>query len=802
MAVFFISVSQVDQALASPIRGISGDLWADIEIGERDFTEISAREIVPYKLNEPGGIIVDRSTSPGRAYIWDSGNNRILGVDLNRCYGQDPPCQTEIVIGQPSGSDYGACNLDSSFQTYPNRPPSSASTLCGVPEWTQTVLEDKSFTNMYIDNASTLWVPDFRNNRVLKYLSPFTTDVVADEVWGQSDFSGNRCNFTQEYNGDIPQPTNSSLCFFGISTAGAGVTLDQAGNLWIADGGNNRVLRFPKQIDGSISKTADLVLGQPDFTSRQEGTSLNQMKGPAALRFDSNGILYVVETYNNRVTFFAPPFVTGMPATDILISGISNPQGLETDANGKGIWVIDLFGKVQLWDTSSTNRQMIAQFDTANGTAGSLGIDSLGNVLVSTYLNHNVYRFAPTADGYVRDRDLFYPGGYNLSTARRLEHPSWGGVTVTDNQLIIADSRLLFWDNPQNLTNGQAPAGFFPSKNDKEIFLQTKTDAANRVWTTRVAEILVYQSPLTTTSQPLTTIKSPVPVLGGGEVVIDDAFYGVRGLAPTIDGKYLWISQTDQHRVLRIRDPLTNPVVDIILGQLSLTGNQCNRGQIPAPNAYNGQVADLTMLCYPGAISFDQKGNLYISDHFPETAGNWRLLMFASENIPTNPLSIQFAIPATKEFPWNRTPNPYTHMIFEPAFNSANIMVVGLNPVSSKRFVEYYLDPTKVNPNNPSDYDYAAPDGQLNDYYGWPIAATFDKLDNLYMYDANRGKVLIYKHPFSSNSSPTPTPSPAFSAQDLKNLFLNYLTFADSGFRPVDQKVNMLDGGFVIEWLN
>ncbi|EKE12614.1 MAG: hypothetical protein ACD_13C00154G0001, partial [uncultured bacterium] len=40
---------------------------------------------------------------------------------------------------------------------------------------------------------------------------------------------------------------------------------------------------------------------------------------------------------------------------------------------------------------------MIAQFDTANGTAGSLGIDSLGNVLVSTYLNHNVYRFAPTA---------------------------------------------------------------------------------------------------------------------------------------------------------------------------------------------------------------------------------------------------------------------------------------------------------------------------------------------------------------------------------------------------------------------
>jgi len=48
-------------------------------------------------------------------------------------------------------------------------------------------------------------------------------------------------------------------------------------------------------------------------------------------------------------------------------------------------------------------------------------------------------------------------------------------------------------------------------------------------------------------------------------------------------------------------------------------------------------------------------------------------------------------------------------------------------------------------------------------------------------------------------SSPTPTPSPAFSAQDLKNLFLNYLSSADGGYLPVDQKVNLLDGGFVIK---
>src|SRR3989344_6133280 len=87
------------------VRNIAGDFWADVVIGKRDFTEIAAREIVPYKVNEAGGVVVDRSVSPGRAYVWDSGNNRILGLDLAKCYDGSSPCTADIIIGQPSGSD-------------------------------------------------------------------------------------------------------------------------------------------------------------------------------------------------------------------------------------------------------------------------------------------------------------------------------------------------------------------------------------------------------------------------------------------------------------------------------------------------------------------------------------------------------------------------------------------------------------------------------------------------------------------------------------------------------------------------
>lgn len=50
------------------VRGLAHDLWADLQVGKRDFAEIGPREVVPYKVSAPGGVIVDTSVSPGRMY--------------------------------------------------------------------------------------------------------------------------------------------------------------------------------------------------------------------------------------------------------------------------------------------------------------------------------------------------------------------------------------------------------------------------------------------------------------------------------------------------------------------------------------------------------------------------------------------------------------------------------------------------------------------------------------------------------------------------------------------------------------
>jgi sugar lactone lactonase YvrE len=736
-----------------PIRGVEGDLWADVILGKPDFSEITPNEVVPYKVLNPGGVFVDRSVSPGRAYVWDSGNSRILGIDLATCYAGASPCSAQIVIGQPSGSDHSACNGDSAFQRYPIRAPASASSLCGMPEITLSPLEWKSYATMTADAQGNLYVPDAFNNRVVKYVSPFTTDTVADEVWGQSDFSGNLCNQ------GAGSPTASTLCFTVGSFSAGGVELDPAGNLWVADNGNNRVLRFPKNsVTGVIAKTADLVLGQPDFVSHDTGAGLAAMYFPASLRFGPNGRLYVADTNNNRVLVFTPnpDFASGMAAADFG-SQFAAPYGMETDPAGDGLWVNDTGNSmIELWDWNGSTVKKVLGKDTYQPdghcvqwlcySGGGIGVDTAGSVLPSIFVYvQDVVRFSapiPTPQSglvYQPDKRFFYPPeGYNFRGNKGLRSAS--GVATYGNQLLVADGgRVVFWNGLNTLTNGKVFDGYVGSTVFNFQFNccgYLKTDSTGKLWVQGYTEgIYAYQLPLTNQEAPLARILTPgssVPVLGGGSLTL--GFY-IDGLVPSPQGGSLWVSDTFNHRVLRIRNPLTSPVVDVVLGQTDAAGNLCNRGLVPAPNTGTDLVADATMLCHPGALSFDRLGNLFVSDHGPEVEGNWRLLRFAGGLFPTSGPTTLFAVAATKIFPYRGGQPAIT---FEPAFDSANRMVVGYNSYLGGNFVGVYNDPA-----GPS----TDPDTYLNDFGSWPSGITFDANDNLYVGDANRSRLLIYHKP-------------------------------------------------------
>ena len=77
------------------------------------------------------------------------------------------------------------------------------------------------------------------------------------------------------------------------------------GNLYVADFGNSRVLRFPSPFDNPSRVEPDAVYGQPNFTTLSApAASASTLKQPRAVAVDSVGNLWVGDTGNNRVLRF------------------------------------------------------------------------------------------------------------------------------------------------------------------------------------------------------------------------------------------------------------------------------------------------------------------------------------------------------------------------------------------------------------------------------------------------------------------------------------------------------------------
>ena len=106
------------------------------------------------------------------------------------------------------------------------------------------------------DSSGNLWVADSSNNRVLEFVPPFTTNMNANLVLGQADFTHNLANQSATLNAP---PTSATLSF------PTQVVFDSSGRLFVNDSVNSRTLVFAPPF--STGMNASLVIGQGNFTS-------------------------------------------------------------------------------------------------------------------------------------------------------------------------------------------------------------------------------------------------------------------------------------------------------------------------------------------------------------------------------------------------------------------------------------------------------------------------------------------------------------------------------------------------------
>jgi hypothetical protein len=162
-----------------------------------------------------------------------------------------------------------------------------------------------------------------QNNGGVTASSLNTPDAIAVDASNglyAADFNNNRVLYFQQGSTTATRVYGQGGSFTSNTQNNGGVTgssllvpkglgLDSSGNLYVADTGNNRVLFF-----ASGSTTATKVYGQGgNFNqnlANNGGISADSLKGPFCVRADKNNNVYVCDTQNNRVLFYSSSSTT------------------------------------------------------------------------------------------------------------------------------------------------------------------------------------------------------------------------------------------------------------------------------------------------------------------------------------------------------------------------------------------------------------------------------------------------------------------------------------------------------------
>jgi sugar lactone lactonase YvrE len=633
-------VAETSQALTDPALPAI-DFTLQSVIGQPNATEAMTGRIVPYAGFNIGGTHIDRSSSPVKIYMADTGNNRILAFNGYKPQGTN----ADVVLGQPSGYERGAPNGDMAVRRLP-----TASTLAFFHQPVNSPTEMPSGAHLDTDASGNLFVPDPSNNRVLKYNNPFTdsTPGQADDVWGQT-------SFTSLTTGLGDSKFNLELGFW---VKAVGLDIDGQGNLWVADIGNHRVMAFPKS-GGVIAKQAAWCLGQPNCNSANsnvinrpvsvqvsddastvyvlEGSATNDLAGDGkVLKFTGS----MASGYSLAATWFAPSDAGG--------TTLRNPRAMTLD--GTTLWIGDTQNE-RVLKVSATTGTVDGQFTRLEP---GVGVTFPGNVsYVNTRMNlgsfgvdSNDILFGWHTRGAGYGTPDYFPGLPRVSKTL----PSTGNPQANYLTLSPGDNEIPADGSALSSLHGMVHAGYQMFQSDNlEIKVYNDVQYQNGLVapsftlgkvSTFPRSILVaaggylfvsggwvinvYQLPITQNYQaPVKVLTSGANVTwidDGSPVSFDQIALGT-GLAYDPANDALWVTDHPRHRVLRIKNPLGNAVVDMVLGQTSKTAVSENGGAAQGAVSKSGFDALFT-------LNLDKFGNLYVVDGSFEGGGNKRVLRF------------------------------------------------------------------------------------------------------------------------------------------------------------------------------
>jgi len=270
-------------------------------------------------------------------------------------------------------------------------------------------------------------------------------------VWGQqyviNTFAGNR---TAGYSGDGGAATGAQL------NLPLGLALDSSGNLYLADSANNRIRMISS---GNISTVAGDGTG--GYTGDKAAATSAEMLTPAAVAVDSNGNIYIADTFNHvirEVVTGATATAAGVAAGDIITFAGDNTGGFSGDG-GPAVdaelefptsVAVDASGNVFIADSGNDVIREVTGGNINTVVGGLAGqelndpetvvVDSAGNLYIS---EQNGYRISKFSNGTLTvlagNGEIGYSGDNGPGIDASLDEPT-GMALDSKGYLYICDT--------------------------------------------------------------------------------------------------------------------------------------------------------------------------------------------------------------------------------------------------------------------------------------------------------------------------------------------------------------------------
>jgi sugar lactone lactonase YvrE len=351
------------------------------------------------QLNYPNAVAVD---SAGNLYIADADNYRIRKVSGG-------------VIATVAGNGTGGFSGD-------NGPATGAE--LGYP------------AGLAVDAAGGLYIADEGNARIRKVSNGVITTVAG--------------NGSGVYGGDGGPAAGAALW------TPEGIALDAVGNLYIADGANNRIRRVSNGVIDTVAGD-----GTSGYTGDNGAATGAQLYQPLGVAVDSAGNVYIADTQDQRIRKVSEGVIVTVAGNGTW--GYSGDSGPATGAElgDPSAVAVDSVGNMYIADFNNSRIRKVsngviatvagngaASFGGDNGPAASaqlwgpegVAVDATGNLYIADTGNHRVRKVSNGAIATVAGNGTQgYSGDGGPAADAELNFPAAVAVDSGGN-LYIADS--------------------------------------------------------------------------------------------------------------------------------------------------------------------------------------------------------------------------------------------------------------------------------------------------------------------------------------------------------------------------